>query len=158
MGYIPVRYDSRVVIYERKMFIRLATDAFRKQTTTYWTQWSCLCKMNTTAIKCRITSKSTCTPNFGHYRGYSYNSNSCIAGAGGIDTFQSAPYCLVNSTPVLSQRSSSNSFTSWQLVNRHLVASRPQPKSFHQICTVNCTLNDCMRFYTGVYYSNRLLK
>jgi len=25
MGYIPVRYDSRVVIYERKMFIRLAT-------------------------------------------------------------------------------------------------------------------------------------
>ena len=26
MGYFPVRYDSRVVIYERKMFIRLATD------------------------------------------------------------------------------------------------------------------------------------
>ena len=25
MGYVPVRYDSRVVIYERKMFIRLAT-------------------------------------------------------------------------------------------------------------------------------------
>ena len=25
MGYFPVRYDSRVVIYERKMFIRLAT-------------------------------------------------------------------------------------------------------------------------------------
>ena len=26
MGYFPVRYESRVVIYERKMFIRLATD------------------------------------------------------------------------------------------------------------------------------------
>ena len=26
MVYFPVRYDSRVVIYERKMFIRLATD------------------------------------------------------------------------------------------------------------------------------------
>ena len=25
MGYFPVRYDSRVVIYELKMFIRLAT-------------------------------------------------------------------------------------------------------------------------------------
>ena len=25
MGYSPVRYDSRVVIYECKMFIRLAT-------------------------------------------------------------------------------------------------------------------------------------
>ena len=27
MGYFPVRYDSRVVIYEHKMFIRLATGA-----------------------------------------------------------------------------------------------------------------------------------
>ena len=26
MGYFQVRYDSRVVNYERKMFIRLATD------------------------------------------------------------------------------------------------------------------------------------
>ena len=25
MGYFPVRYDSRVIIYKRKMFIRLAT-------------------------------------------------------------------------------------------------------------------------------------
>ena len=25
MGYFPVRYNSRVVIYKRKMFIRLAT-------------------------------------------------------------------------------------------------------------------------------------
>ena len=25
MGYFPVRYDSSVVIYERKMFMRLAT-------------------------------------------------------------------------------------------------------------------------------------
>ena len=25
MGYFPVRYDSRVVIYEHKMFIRLAS-------------------------------------------------------------------------------------------------------------------------------------
>ena len=25
MGYFPVRYESRVVIYEHKMFIRLAT-------------------------------------------------------------------------------------------------------------------------------------
>ena len=24
MGYFPVRYNSRVIIYERKMFIRLA--------------------------------------------------------------------------------------------------------------------------------------
>ena len=27
MGYFPVRYDSRVVIYERKMLIRLATES-----------------------------------------------------------------------------------------------------------------------------------
>ena len=27
MGYFPVRYDSRVVINERKMFIRLVTGA-----------------------------------------------------------------------------------------------------------------------------------
>ena len=27
MGYFPVRYDSRVVIYERKMFRRLATES-----------------------------------------------------------------------------------------------------------------------------------
>ena len=26
MGYFPVMYDVRVVIYERKMFIRLVTD------------------------------------------------------------------------------------------------------------------------------------
>ena len=26
MGYFQVRYDSRVIIYKRKMFIRLATD------------------------------------------------------------------------------------------------------------------------------------
>ena len=31
MGYFPVRYDSRVVIYERKMFIRLATDSSVKR-------------------------------------------------------------------------------------------------------------------------------
>ena len=29
MGYFPVRYDSRVVIYERKMFKRLATEWIR---------------------------------------------------------------------------------------------------------------------------------
>ena len=28
MGYFKVRYDSRVVIYDRKMFIRLATGSF----------------------------------------------------------------------------------------------------------------------------------
>ena len=28
MGYFPVRYDSRVVIYDRKMFIRLATSSY----------------------------------------------------------------------------------------------------------------------------------
>ena len=30
MGYFPVRYDSRVVIYECKMFIRLATGLVAK--------------------------------------------------------------------------------------------------------------------------------
>ena len=38
MGYFPVRYDSRVVIYERKMFIRLATGVgtiFLYQNVTY---------------------------------------------------------------------------------------------------------------------------
>ena len=30
MGYFQVRYDSRVVIYERKMFIRLATEQWRR--------------------------------------------------------------------------------------------------------------------------------
>ena len=29
MGYFPVRYNSRVVIYEHKMFIRLATDSLQ---------------------------------------------------------------------------------------------------------------------------------
>ena len=28
MGYFTVRYDSRVVIYERNMFIRLANDYY----------------------------------------------------------------------------------------------------------------------------------
>ena len=31
MGYFPVKYDSRVVLYERKMFIRLATGYFLLQ-------------------------------------------------------------------------------------------------------------------------------
>ena len=30
MGYFPFRYDSRVVIYERKMFIRLATGVIER--------------------------------------------------------------------------------------------------------------------------------
>ena len=30
MGYFPVRYDSRVVIYEHKLFIRLDTDKSTK--------------------------------------------------------------------------------------------------------------------------------
>ena len=29
MGYFPVGYDSRVVIYEPKMFIRLATEPYK---------------------------------------------------------------------------------------------------------------------------------
>ena len=35
MGYFPVRYDSRVVIYERKMFIRLATGHYASRVITY---------------------------------------------------------------------------------------------------------------------------
>ena len=31
MGYFPVRYDFRVIIYERKMFIRLATGLMIKR-------------------------------------------------------------------------------------------------------------------------------
>ena len=31
MGYFPVRYDSRVIIYERKMFIRLATGEYHNE-------------------------------------------------------------------------------------------------------------------------------
>ena len=34
MGYFPVRYDARVVIYERKLFIRLATDTIFSQKMT----------------------------------------------------------------------------------------------------------------------------
>ena len=30
MGYFPIRDDSRVVIYEHKMFIRLATGQFEQ--------------------------------------------------------------------------------------------------------------------------------
>ena len=42
MGYFPVRYDSRVVIYKRKMFIRLATGLqFWIQCITYF----CLVKL-----------------------------------------------------------------------------------------------------------------
>ncbi len=73
--------------------------------------------MNTTAIKCRITSKSSaCTPTFGHYRGFNYSSNSCLVGlAGGADALPTAPYSLTSS-PVLRQRSSTTTFSSWQLV------------------------------------------
>ena len=35
MGYFPVRYDSRVVIYERKMFIRLATEYLKNKCRLY---------------------------------------------------------------------------------------------------------------------------
>ena len=35
MGYFPVRYDSRVVIYDRRGFIRLATDAFQLESESY---------------------------------------------------------------------------------------------------------------------------
>ena len=38
MGYFPVRYDSRVVIYERKMFIRLATGLRQGLNLTYFAQ------------------------------------------------------------------------------------------------------------------------
>ena len=31
MGYFPVRYNSRVIIYERKMFIRLATGEYHNE-------------------------------------------------------------------------------------------------------------------------------
>ena len=31
MGYFQVRYDSRVVNYDRKVFLRLATDFLRKE-------------------------------------------------------------------------------------------------------------------------------
>ena len=34
MGYFPVRYDSRVVKYDRKMFIRLATVFFNTRNRT----------------------------------------------------------------------------------------------------------------------------
>ena len=35
MGYFPVRSDSRVIIYERKMFIRLATGVVQFKYFTY---------------------------------------------------------------------------------------------------------------------------
>ena len=35
MGYFPARCDSRVIIYERKMFIRLATDALTAETKNF---------------------------------------------------------------------------------------------------------------------------
>ena len=38
MGYFQVRYDSRVVIYEHKMFIRLATDG--------WNIWALITMKN----------------------------------------------------------------------------------------------------------------
>ena len=36
MGYFPVRYDSRVVIYERKIFIRLATGSNISNNKTFY--------------------------------------------------------------------------------------------------------------------------
>ena len=36
MEYLLVRYDSRVVNYERKMFIRLATGLFVRNIRRYW--------------------------------------------------------------------------------------------------------------------------
>ena len=35
MGYFPVRYNSRVVIYERKMFILLSTESLIAETKSF---------------------------------------------------------------------------------------------------------------------------
>ena len=39
MGYFPVRYDSRVIIYERKMFIRLATGLLKIPQSSHTTEF-----------------------------------------------------------------------------------------------------------------------
>jgi hypothetical protein len=72
-------------------------------------------KMNTSAIKCRITSKSTCSADFVNYRGYSYSSSNYLTGPGVIDTYPPVPYSLTSS-PVLRKRSTSF-LSNWQLVN-----------------------------------------
>ena len=100
-------------------FVLLVSSDWNRVFLVIW--FGCCCfffaTMNTTAIKCRITSKSTCAPSFGHYRGFSYSSNSCLAGASAIDAYPPATYSL-NSSPVLRPRSSTNvsTFSSWQLV------------------------------------------
>ena len=57
MGYFQVRYDSRVVIYDRRAFIRLATVGFRKNT-------QCLHKRCPKITKPVVTRKIN---DFGHF-------------------------------------------------------------------------------------------
>ena len=40
MGYFPVRYDSRVVIYDHRGFIRLATDVGIKSGPNFPKNWA----------------------------------------------------------------------------------------------------------------------
>ena len=62
MGYFQVRYDSRVVIYERKMFIRLATGVECEDSKNPWAvlvvKWSVF-SPSTPTIRVRIPLKST---------------------------------------------------------------------------------------------------
>ena len=44
MGYFPVRYDSRVINYDRRGFIRLATVQTGRNLLEIGTQWAVLCK------------------------------------------------------------------------------------------------------------------
>ena len=67
--------------------------------------------MNTSAIKCRITSKSTCSGDFGHgiYKGYSYNSS--------LYRNHEAFDQSVNDSPALRKHPIHDSFDDWQLVS-----------------------------------------
>ena len=56
MGYFPVRYNSKVLIYKRKIFIRLATGMFRKKVnlSLFWETGTRAPKGTTTSF--RLTS------------------------------------------------------------------------------------------------------
>ncbi len=63
--------------------------------------------MNTSAVKCRITSKSACSGDFGHgiYKGYSYSSS----------LYRN--HEAVNDSPILRKHPIHNSFDNWHLVS-----------------------------------------
>ena len=64
MGYFPVTYDSRVVIYERKMFIRLATEKF-SELPMRW-EWIVSTEINGSSVSVTALEQTDSSPYWGN--------------------------------------------------------------------------------------------